>query len=105
MTSVGTGCFTDSFCLIILQVLILFLYAKMIFCACLGFQGVSKHVFMQVAAEEKVSLTCSICGKHFNSQNAQQDHLRSKKHKENEAKQLKNNLQNKNKKIETVSAR
>lgn len=57
---------------------------QIILLPCLGFQGFSKHIFTQVAAEEKPSLSCSLCGKHFSSQNAQQDHLRSKKHRENE---------------------
>lgn len=64
------------------------------------FQGISKHIFTQVASEEKTSLTCSLCGKHFSSQNAQQDHLRSKKHKENEAKMVKGDVKVNNKKNE-----
>ena len=58
----------------------------------------SNRTFLQVTSEEKTSLTCDLCGKHFSSQNAQQDHLRSKKHKENEAKMEKASLKKNNKK-------
>lgn len=41
----------------------------------------------QVVPEDKQTLKCSLCGKTFNTQNAMQNHLQSKKHKEAESKE------------------
>jgi hypothetical protein len=47
----------------------------------------SEHVYPQVVPEDKQTLKCSLCGKTFNTQNAMQNHLQSKKHKEAESKE------------------
>ncbi|KAL4222432.1 hypothetical protein ACF0H5_018471 [Mactra antiquata] len=55
----------------------------------------------EVVAEEKQSLICEVCRKTFSTQNAMQNHLQSKKHKETELKLQKtggkSNKKNKNK--------
>ena len=50
------------------------------------FQHFRKHIFTQVG-DEKPSSQCSLCRKHFSSQNALENHFLSKKHKEQEAKE------------------
>ena len=40
----------------------------------------------QAAQEEESTSLCKICNKHFNSKNAEENHLKSKKHKEAKAK-------------------
>ena len=52
-------------------------------------KGLHQHsVFPQAAADqEDKSSYCSLCGKHFNTKNSYENHIKSKKHKELEAKQ------------------
>ncbi|KAL5007591.1 hypothetical protein ScPMuIL_016397 [Solemya velum] len=62
-------------------------------------------------SEKDVSAMCEICGKHFNTQNAYQNHLQSKKHKDAEAKRAqqveseieKLNAKNKEKGLDTTA--
>ncbi|XP_053374510.1 cytoplasmic 60S subunit biogenesis factor ZNF622-like isoform X2 [Mercenaria mercenaria] len=52
-----------------------------------------------VVAEDKQALKCGVCGKNFNSQNALQNHLQSKKHKEAEVKEA----QRRQKEVEKIN--
>ena len=53
---------------------------------CVFRQGVRKHIFTQVD-EEKSTTQCSLCSKHFASQNQLENHFLSKKHQEQEARE------------------
>ena len=51
-----------------------------------GLQGLRKHIFTQVG-DDKPSTQCSLCRKHFSSQNQLENHFLSKKHQEQEVKE------------------
>lgn len=56
----------------------------------ISFVALKMMLSPQLADEEKdTARNCQICGKHFNTQNAFDNHIQSKKHKEMEAKQEK----------------